>query len=356
MPICITFRKANLDLFPLTYPLIELYSWNIWKRAWRKIGHHIQPGRFDFRYDLPQTFEVLEKYNVKLLHAHFGYTGTQVLPIKERTGLPLVTTFYGEDISALPRIDRWRKAYQKLFIEGDYFLVEGPHMRKRLLEIGCPPEKAGIQRIAIYVERYPFRERLPKAASDVIRILFCGTFREKKGIIYALHAVRRVHEKFPNLEFRVIGDGELHGQVEEVISRYRMDSYTKLLGFQSHQLMIEEMEGADIFIQPSVTAANGDSEGGAPTTILEAQACGLPIVSTMHADIPNVVVPGESALLAPERDVETLSDYLYILLTEPERWARMGRCGRNFVEKYHNVIVEVKSLEHLYFTLASTGI
>ena len=110
-----------------------------------------------------------------------------------------------------------------------------------------------------------------------------------------------------------------------------MGAYTKLLGFQQHENMIKEMDKSDIFISPSVTAANGDSEGGAPTTILEAQACGLPVLSTYHADIPNIVIPEKSALLAPERDAETLSNNLMTLLNEQERWKEMGGNGKNFI-------------------------
>jgi len=289
---------------------------------------------------------------VKVLHAHFGYTGRQVLPIKNKSGLPLITTFYGEDLSALPKIEKWNRAYQELFTEGDLFLVEGPHMRERLIELGCPPEKAALQRIAIFIERYPFRQRSPKTKGQKVRILFCGSFREKKGLNYALEAVARAHESFPNLEFQIIGDGELRPQIEQIIDQHHMGDYTTLLGFQSHQRIIEEMNSADIFIHPSVTAANGDSEGGAPTTILEAQACGLPVLSTVHADIPNIVVPGESALLSPERDVVTLSDNLYTLLNEPEQWGKMGQSGRRFVEQNHDIAKEVQVLENYYYRLA----
>lgn len=88
--------------------------------------------------------------------------------------------------------------------------------------------------------------------------------------------------------------------------------------------------------------------------ILEAQACGLPVVSTTHADIPNVVAPGESALLAPERDAETLSDHLCALLSEPEPWASMGVTGRAVVEKHHNLDTEASLLEDLYYSLEGT--
>ena len=359
VPICIAFQKTNLEQFPFEHPLVELYSWSIWNRGWRwvrggfwKKESYFKEKESYFKYDLPKTFETLESHNVRVLHAHFGFTGSLILEVKHETGLPLVTTFYGADTSVLPRSEKWLRAYEHLFAEGDLFLVEGPYMRHRLLELGCRAERVSIQRIALPVYRYPFRRRLPKGKSDKVRVLFCGTFREKKGLSFALDAVRYAHERFSNLEFRIIGDGELRSQIEEKIDRYQMNSYTILLGFQSHQRMIEEMDAADIFIHPSVIAANGDSEGGAPTTILEAQVCGLPVVSTTHADIPSIVVPGESAMLAPERDVVTLGNYLCTLLSEPERWAEMGMLGRSFVERYHNVATEIGPLEERYYTLA----
>jgi len=182
-------------------------------------------------------------------------------------------------------------------------------------------------------------------------------------LLQALQAVERAYKTFPDLKFRIIGDGELQPQVEQLIDRYQMHAYTKLLGFLSHQSMIDEMDAADIFIHPSVTAANGDSEGGAPTTILEAQACGMPVLSTYHADIPSVVAPGKSALLAPERDIDSLAQNLMTLLSNQEQWSAMGMAGRTFIENNHNILSEVKRLEERYFRLAqnhsseiSTGI
>jgi colanic acid/amylovoran biosynthesis glycosyltransferase len=355
LPVCVTLRRKNAHHFPFSQPLVVLHSPSLWDRGWRLMRRMLWRNDPGPRYDLPKTFEAFRRYDVRVLHAHFGWTGCQLLPVKYKTELPLITTFYGVDISAFARSDKWQQAYVELFSEGDLFLVEGPHMRERLMELGCPPVKAAIQRIAIPIDRYPFRKRLPLAKREAVRVLFCGRFREKKGLLYALEAVRLAHERFPNLQFRIVGDGELRPQIKQMLDRCQMGSYTILLGLQSHQRTIEEMDSADIFISHSVTAADGDSEGGAPTTILEAQACGLPVLSTMHADIPNVVVPGESALLAPERDVETLADNLLTLLSEPERWSSMGSTGRGFVERYHDIGIEVGLLEDRYYELAASS-
>jgi colanic acid/amylovoran biosynthesis glycosyltransferase len=351
-PIGITCRRVNADLFPFSYPLVEILSRNLWSRGSRWIKQHIFSQQIPRDYDVSKTYEALEKYDVQVLHAHLGFTGVRILPVKHKADLPLITTFYGVDISAKARVPEWRRKYLQLFNEGELFLVEGPFMQEQLLNLGCPPEKSAIQRIAIFVDQYPFRGRLPKSKDQTIKILFCGRFTEKKGLIYALKAVRRAREQHSNLQFRIIGDGELHSEIEAFIGKHRMQSYTKVLGYQPHHVFIEELQNTDIFIQPSVLAEDGDSEGGAPTTLLEAQACGVPVLASTHADIPNVVVPGKSALLAPERDVDTLTDHLLALIREPERWADMGHVGRSFVKKYHDVISEVKLLEDRYYELA----
>jgi len=351
LPVCITFQKINPILFPVQTPLIELYRWNFLHQSWRVIQQYVNKNKSVMKYNLPSTFQAINHYDIKVIHAHFGYTGFQALSVKEKTGLPLITTFYGQDISEYPKYSHWTKNYAILFKIGEKFLVEGPFMKKQLIKIGCTKEKIAIQRIAIMQDKYPFHTRKPKTKKEPVRILFCGTFREKKGLEYALKAVAKAYTRFPNLEFRIIGDGKLRPRILRLIKIYEMSKYTRLLGYQQHQSMINEMDRSDIFISPSVRAKNGDSEGGAPTTILEAQACGLPVLSTYHADIPNIVIPGKSALLAPERDVETLSNNLMTLLTEQERWKEMSKTGKNFIKAYHDVHKEVKHLENFYFNL-----
>lgn len=355
-PVCIAFRKVPVVSFPYNEPIVELYSWDILSRLKRKVYYYWKQDEDIYKFDLQKTYETLRDYDVKVLHAHFGYTGSQVLSIKHETNIPLITTFYGVDLSSFANEVKWQKKSKNLFDEGDLFFVEGQYMRERLIGLGCPPKKIMIQRIAIQLEKYPFRPREPKKNNETVRVLFCGRFQEKKGLLYAIEAIQRVEKQFPKIEFRIIGDGEQMREVKTKISQYQMQGYTQLLGFQSHETMIAEMDAADIFIHPSVMAVNGESEGGAPTTILEAQACGLPVLSTTHADIPNVVVPGNSALLAAERDVDTLCGNLLTLLNDQEKWIEMGTQGREFVTRHHNVSTEVNLLEKRYHTLSRMSV
>jgi len=163
-------------------------------------------------------------------------------------------------------------------------------------------------------------------------------------------ALKTVLPEFPNIEFRIIGDGKLRHGIEKYINNDNgLKPKVRLLGMQPHNVVAREMEQADIFIQPSITAKDGDTEGGAPTIILEAQAAGVPVLSTYHADIPEVVIPGKSAFLSKEKDWQGLSDDLFYLLKNQNSWAEMGKRGCKHIETEYNIFNEVKSLEKIYF-------
>ena len=353
-PILVGYKRINEELFPFDCPIVPLYPKWSKARFERSIRYRLNLQEANKHYNQAKTFKTIREFDVRLIHAHFGYTGYYALPVQQRTNLPLVTTFYGHDISRMPDIPGWDHKLLELFEQGDLFLVEGPFMEKRLHEIGCPSQKSGIQRIAIDCELYPFHIRKPKEKSKNIEIFFCASIREKKGLIYALEAVARAHQHFSNLVFYIAGDGPCRTRIEDKITELKMGSYTHLLGFLTHKQMIKEMNTADIFIQPSVTAQDGNSEGGAPTTILEAQACGIPVLATTHADIPYVVVSGTSALLSPEKDVEALYNNLMTLLNFQEMWVSMGRTGREFIEEKHDVHKEVQRLEDRYYQLVNS--
>ncbi|MCX7766306.1 MAG: glycosyltransferase [Candidatus Sumerlaeia bacterium] len=345
-PICLTWMIANLEQFPLQETDIYLLGRKKLTPGWLYYGII----RYLIGRDLLME-KILKEREVKLIHAHFGPAGVYAIQSKRALKIPLITSFYGYDISVYSRLKKLSKQYRILFEVGERFLVEGNYMRSRLIELGCPSEKIEIQRIAIPVEQICFRRRSPKRTGEKIVLSFCGRFVEKKGIIYALKALKIVRNKYPNFEFRVIGDGPLKPEIENYIKEHKMTECVRLLGFLNYRNYLQELQQTDIYLQPSVTSADGDSEGGAPTTILEAQAAGIPVVSTFHADIPNVVVPGKSALLAEERNCEELATHIIFLLENQELWEEMGETGRRFVENYHNIKNEILALEDKYNTL-----
>ncbi len=311
--------------------------------------------------------EISRRRGARLIHAYFGPIGWRLLALKKKLGLPLVVTFLGDEIAPTlapwwswwiqsgSQAPIWPERLQELLAEGDLFLVEGPFIRQRLIDIGCPPEKVLVQRIAIPVEEMPFPPERDRPDGKKV-ILFAGRFCEQKGLMYALEAVNEIWRSRKDIEFRLIGDetltdGRYAARIYSYIREHRLQECVRRLGFLNHADYLREMRRADVFLHPSIVDDNGVSEGGAPTTILEAQALGIPIVSTNHCDIPNVTIPDESALLVPERDSKALVDALARLLDDPAKREQMGRAGRRFMEMTHNIDREAPVLEERYFAL-----
>ena len=260
----------------------------------------------------------------------------------------MVTTFYGADMSAMARNARWRKDYACLFDQGELFLVEGSHMQNQLIALGCSSAKSSIQRIGVDLQRFIFREAPP--VEDHVRILMCGSFREKKGHEYGIKAFARIRAEFSKARLRIIGDGPLRPGIISLINSLglRLGEDVVLLGYLNYSAYMAEAAGTHLFMAPSVTASNGDSEGGAPTVLLEMQAMGLPVLSTHHADIPEVVANGESGYLVPEPDEVALSEKLMELLVYPQNWNEMGRAGRAHIERRHDIVKLAAQLEDRY--------
>lgn len=347
VPIVLTRKLENLEQFPLGKGAIKRVYGPMGSTPW--VIDNI--SRRIFRRPFGYIEAILTREKIRLIHAHFGTAANIHLPLCLYLGLPLLCTFYGHDLFVEEATNHLNEKYTKLFQKGAHFLVEGPFMKERLISLGCPEEKISIQRIALDLDVYAFKTRSWNV-SRPLRFLFVGRFVEKKGLEYALKALSKIR-KMCTFQFRIIGAGELDKPLKALARELDLNEKIVWLGMKPHKEVIEELNRCDILIQPSVTATNGDSEGGAPTIILEAQACGIPIIASEHADIPYVTAGGGSAMLSPERDVESLADNIRVLLTAPELSSNMSVKGRAHVEQFHDVTKEVNALEDLYYELLS---
>jgi colanic acid/amylovoran biosynthesis glycosyltransferase len=150
------------------------------------------------------------------------------------------------------------------------------------------------------------------------------------------------------IELRLVGDGELRPRIEALIRELGIGDAVVLLGALPHAAFLEEALHCHLFLAPSVTAADGDTEGGAPVSLIEAGATGMPAIASLHADIPEVVQHGETGWLAPERDVETLTDHLIGLLRQPETWPRIGERARRHIQAEYNLRHQSQRLAAIY--------
>ncbi len=249
-----------------------------------------------------------------IVHSHFGNAAWANHKAVHKLGSRHVATFYGLDVNQLPTVDpRWRARYRELFGRLDRVLCEGPHMACCLIELGCPRAKVRVHHLGVRVDEIPYRPRSWQPGTP-LRVLIAASFREKKGIPYALAALGAIQREV-SLQVTLIGDATADprsqhekARILHALKEHGLESCTRMLGFCSHERLMKEAYDHHVFLSPSVTASDGDTEGGAPFTILEMAASGMPIVSTRHCDIPNVLPTG--ALLAEERDASGLVDRL----------------------------------------------
>ncbi len=296
----------------------------------------------------------LIKYHADILHSHFGDKGWEDRTLAHAAGLKHVVTFYGVDVNHLPTRDpRWRSRYHELFQHVDAVLCEGPYMAQSVIQLGCPIEKVHIHHLGVDVDNILFQP-LTWVPGQPVKVLIAAAFRQKKGIPYALEALGRIRGQV-DLEITIIGDATSSPDSQnekrlilETIERYNLSNQVQLLGFQPYEVLTQAMYNHHIFLSPSVLAQDGDSEGGAPVTIIEAAAAGLLVVSTNHCDIPEVILDGESGLLTPERDPDALAAHLQWLIANRNVWDDMRQAARIRIEKEFNVKIQGYRLARLY--------
>lgn len=280
---------------------------------------------------------VARRHGARVVHSHFGYTGYASAAAVQRLGLKHIVTFYGIDMSALPRAEpRWIGRYRRLFRSVHAVLCEGPHMAREVVALGCPSDKVRVHHLGVELRGIPF---VPRTLSpgEPLKVLVAAAFREKKGIPLALAVLAELRKRVP-VEITLVGDAGLHPKAQAEKARIlaaieNLGLAVRLTGFLPHAELLREAYRHHVFLSPSRTAADGDSEGGAPVALIEMAASGMPVVSTRHADIPEVIEDGVGGLLAAEGDVRQLVEHLHWLATHPEAWLGMAQAARRRIER-----------------------
>ncbi|MCX8042835.1 MAG: glycosyltransferase [Desulfobacterota bacterium] len=349
-PIVVATRRQNLEVFPWdeTYFLSDL-------PALRRFFEREYAKRTDFYY--PYFYRLLKNMRVALVHSHFGNRGYFDLKLKEKLRVPQITMFYGHDASMMARDPLWQRRYDELFRRCELILAEGDHMRQVLIGLGAQPDRVVVQHLGVDLDTIAFIPR--KLEGDrQIKILIASTFRDKKGITYCLEAFANVAQKHRNIHLTIIGDAgrskreqTYKQEVIGVIRNRRIGDRITMLGFLDYPAFIEEAKKHDIFLSHSVIGSDGETEGGAPVTLIEMSAYGMPVLATLHCDIPEVIVDGKSGFLVPERDVDGLTQRLEYLVEHPEAWEPMGRAGREHVAREYDAKKQAARLEQIYSSL-----
>ena len=278
---------------------------------------------------------------------HFGVNGLRALRANHRNKVKgqIWTAFHGYDLNAHFQ-DQTRARYRDLFREGDLLLPACESFKTQLIGYGAPPDRIWVHRMGVDVTLIRPR-RTEGDNGDGIRIISVGRLVEKKGLEFAIRALRRVRQQHPEIDwtYEIAGDGPTRLQLQALAADLQIADRVRFSGALPHSQILDAVSQSDIFLLPSVTARNGDVEAS-PVAISEAMASGLPIIATRHSGIPEIVTHNKNGLLAAERDVEELAQHLTTLLGDGGMRQSFGREGRRFVEErldnrmLHKVLAE----------------
>lgn len=288
-----------------------------------------------------KALSVVEAFQPDIIHGHFGPIAYQNISISKHFNTPLVSSFYGIDVFKFGNSPIWKPKYAKLFNQTSLVLCEGPVMAKAIAQIGCPESKIKIQRLGVEVDQIPFNPRVWNQ-SEPLNILMAGRFCEKKGFLEALkalHLLEHMYHDLPEIIVNIVGGAghdkkskKYHSSLLHITSKLKRIK-VNWLGYMPLANLRKLSLDNHWFLSPSITASDGDTEGGAPVSIIEFAASGMPILSTTHADIPNVIGEVNKQELVAEKDILSLTEKLKSWIDNPERLNKLADSNRSFIEE-----------------------
>jgi colanic acid/amylovoran biosynthesis glycosyltransferase len=260
---------------------------------------------------------------------HFGWNARNAALMRPALGTSaLVAVLHGADLSSWAGRDGPQR-FAPVFEHADLLLPVSERWRRQLLDWGGPESRTLVQRIGIDLAAV---QPAARPVDSDLRLLSVARLVEKKGLESAVRAVASLG---CDVHYDIVGDGPLAPRLRAVVDELGIGDRVHLLGAQPPAEVRRLLARADVFLAPSVTAGDGDQEG-IPVAIMEAMAAGLPVVSTHHSGIPELVEDGVTGLLVAERDVDGLAVALDDLSLDRQRRDRMGAAGRRVVAERHD--------------------
>lgn len=266
--------------------------------------------------------QLIKREKIDVVLAEYGPVGVAILPICKKANLPLVVHFHGFDASHFKTLQKFAAGYKEMFEYAKAIIVVSEKMAQALKRINCPAQKIILNHYG--VNEFFFSVK-PMYESDIFVAM--GRFVEKKGPEFAIRAFAIVAGQFPLARLYMAGDGPLLESCKNLVAELSLSRSVFFPGIIKHDMVPAFFQKSIAFVQHSIVAESGDSEG-TPVAIIEASAAGLPVISTFHAGIPDVIIDGVTGILVPEKDIDKMADAMGLILSNKVLARRMGVAGR----------------------------
>ena len=332
-----TFVQAHIDLLDADIKLLyggyrpqfskqygALVGQHFLAKTLRRMGEILQPkGWLTLHEKAIAAF--LEKEKVEVVLAEYGVAGAKVYRACRAANVPLIVYFFGFDAHQHQTIARYKEDYLQMFQYATFIAAVSQHICDKLILLGAPPEKVVYSPCAPNTAFFACK---PKLQSN--NLIAVGRFVPKKSPETTIRAFAQILKEFPHIQLKMAGNGPLFAHCQALVKTLGIENNVHLPGPITPADMQHWFQDAIAFVQHSVTAPDGDMEG-TPVAILEASAAALPILSTLHSGIPEVVKNGETGILVPEHDVDAFANAMRTLVENPAKSHQMGLSGRQYV-------------------------
>ena len=281
-----------------------------------------------------------------MIHAHWAtYPSTGAMLLSGLLDIPFSFTSHAHDIFLEKHLlDKKLKTSQ--------FAVTISEYNRRILEQSLPAEqrkKIHVIHCGINPEELPYKEN----DRDPTLLLAVGRLDEIKGFPILVQACAWLHDQGKQFRCEIIGEGPLRQSLQQAINDKGLQDVVKLCGAMPYEKVRARLYEASVFVLPSVITAHGNMDG-IPVALMEAMACGAPVVSTTVSGIPELVEDGENGYLVPPEDARALGERLSSLLDKPEKRIAFARKARQRVEKNFSVATEAEKLQKLFGSVSGS--
>lgn len=334
-------KSINDNQYSYDYVKVIPYKWDTFftKAQWKLWQHDIYLSfkNIAFANELNKEIEYFEP---DIIHCHFGFEALKILDnIKNKT-IPIVVHFHGYCASQMMLKKSYvRKMKYYLSQKNVFPIFVTVHFKKRFQE-----NKINVTNsiLIYYGINTSIFKRSNYSKKDKKVFLQVSSLAEKKGQEYTIKAFAQflAKEENKNIELIITGDGSKKEQLEKLAQELNVSDYINFVGNVSHSRARDLMEQADIFVHHSITAENGDQEG-IPNAIMEAMAMELPIISTYHSGIPELVEDGVNGYLVQEKDIETYAQRMQDILDWGCKPENRKKIVKNFEYLKHNQKLEM---------------
>lgn len=297
--------------------------------------------------------QALKAERADLLHIHFATDAYRIWPLAQQLELPTLITLHGYDINTHRS---WWEAGRggwrmRKFPAGLLKMAQNPRVhfvavsraiRESAITFGLPEDRIAVCHVGVDTTRFAPGPKPLAARRD---ILYVGRLVEKKGCRYLLEAFERIQDDFPQYRLVIVGDGPLRTELRSY-ARERGVRATFLGALPAEQVR-RCLDETRVFCLPSITADNGDAEG-LGIVILEAQAAGVPVITSARGGAQEAIVHGLTGFAHDEKDVAAIRRYLVALLDSDELATQFGQRGRVHVIATMDLVTCNRHLEELY--------